>query len=49
MGFVMQMLKKVFKVENRFGIVVSKKGLEVDSKVVLHFEGLNDSCILCKL
>ena len=49
MGFVMQMLKKIFKVEIRFGIVVTKNGWEVDSKKVLHFEGLSDSCILSKL
>ena len=47
--FVMQMLKKIFSVENGFGMVVTKKGLEVGSKMVLHFEGLSDSSILCKL
>ena len=49
MGFVMQMLKKVFRVENGFGMVVTKKGFEVDSKRVLHFEGVSASSILCKL
>ena len=47
--FVMQMLKKILSVENGFGMVVTKKGLEVGSKMVLHFEGLSDSSILCKL
>ena len=37
MGFVMQMLKKVFSVENGFGMVVTKKVFEVGSKRVLHF------------
>ena len=49
MGFVMQMLKKVFKVENRFGMVVTKKGFEVGSKRVLHFVGLSDRSILGKI
>ena len=34
MYFVMQMLKKVFSVENGFGMVVTKKGLEAVSKKV---------------
>ena len=37
MGFVMQMVKKVFSVEIGFGMVVTKKGFEVGSKRVLHF------------
>ena len=49
MGFVMQMVKKVFSVENGFGMVVTKKGFEVGSKMVLHFERLSDRSILCKL
>ena len=36
-GFVMQMVKKVFSVEIGFGMVVTKKGFEVGSKRVLHF------------
>ncbi len=42
MGFVMQMLKNVFRVENGFGMVVTKKGLEVETKRVLHFVGVSD-------
>ena len=49
MGFVIQMIKKVFSVENGFGMVVTKKGFEVGSKRVLHFEGVSDRTILCKL
>ncbi len=45
-GFVMQMFKKVFSVENGYGMVVTKKGFEVDSKRVFHFEGLNDRSII---
>jgi hypothetical protein len=37
MGLMMQMLKKVFRVENGFGMVVTKKVFEVGSKRVLHF------------
>ena len=48
-GFVMQMFKKVFSVENGFGMVVTKKGFDVGSKRVLHFEGVSDRSILCKL
>ena len=33
MGFVMQIAKKVFSFENGFGMVVTKKGLEVAQKV----------------
>ncbi len=36
-GLVMQMVKKVFSVENGFGMVATKKGLEVGSIRVLHF------------
>ena len=39
MGFVMQMVKKVFSVENGFGMVVTKKGFEVETKRVLNFVG----------
>ncbi len=49
MGFVMQMLKKVFNVENGFGMVVTKKGFEVGSKRVLHFVGLTERSILGKI
>jgi hypothetical protein len=49
MGFVMQMVKKVFSVENGFGMVVTKKGFEVGSKRVLHFEGVSDRSILGKI
>ena len=49
MSFVMQMVKKVFSVENGFGMVVTKKGFKVGSKRVLHFEGVSDRCILWKL
>ena len=48
MGFVMLVGKKVFSVETGFGLVVTKKGLEVGSKKVLHFEGLSDKSILDK-
>ena len=37
MGFEMQRVKKVFPVENGFGMVVTKKGLELGPKSVLHF------------
>ena len=47
--FVMQMFKKVFCVENGFGMVVTKKGFEVGSKRVLHFVGLSDRRILGKI
>ena len=46
MGFVMQMLKKVFSLENGFCMVVTRKGLEVGSKKVLHFEGASNRSIL---
>ena len=46
MGFVMQMLKKVFSLENGFCMVVTGKGLEVGSKNVLHFEGVSERRIL---
>ena len=49
MGFVMQIAKKIFSVENGFGMVVTKKGFEVCSQRVLHFEGVSDRSILCKL
>ncbi len=49
MGFVMQMVKKVYSVENGFGMGVTKKGFEVGSKSVLHFKGVSDLSILCKL
>ena len=49
MGFVMQIVKKVFSVENGFGMIVTKKGFEVGSKRVLHFEGVSDRSSLCKL
>ncbi len=49
MGLVMQMIKKVFRVENGFGMVVIKKGFEVDSKRVLSFVGLSDRSILGKI
>jgi hypothetical protein len=49
MGFVMQMLKKVFSVENGFGMVVTKKGFEVGSKRVLQFVGLSEKSILGKI
>ena len=45
----MQMVKKVFSVENGFGMVVTKKGLEVGSKRVLHFVGLSDKSNLRKI
>ena len=48
-GFVMQMVKKVFSVENGFGMIVTKKGFEVGSKRVLHFEGVSARIILGKL
>ena len=48
-GFVMQMVKKVFSVENGFGMVVSKIGFEASSKRVLHFEGVSVNSILGKL
>ena len=38
MGFVMLVAKKVFSVETGFGMVITKNGLEVGSKRVLHFE-----------
>ena len=46
MYFVMQMVKKVFSVENGFGMVVTKKGFEVGSKRVLDFKGVSDRSIL---
>ena len=49
MDFVMQMAKKVFSDENGFCKAVTKKGFEVVSKRVLHFEGVSDRRILCKL
>ena len=49
MGFVMQLLKKVLRVENGFGMVVTKKGLEVETKRVLHFVGASDRSILGKI
>jgi hypothetical protein len=49
MGFVMQMVKKVFSVENGFGMVVTKKGFEVGSKRLLHFISVSDSSILEKI
>ena len=49
MGFVMQMLKKVFSVKNGFGMLVTKKGFEVGSKRVLHFLGVSDMSILGKI
>ena len=47
--FVTQMAKKVFSVENGFGMEVTKKGLEVGSKRVLHFEDVGDrnSLVTC--
>ena len=48
-GFIIQMVEKVFRVENGFCMVVTKKGFEVGSKRVLHFEGVSDRCILLKL
>ena len=45
----MQIAKKVFSVENGFGMVVTKKGLEFGSKSVLHFEDVGDRSILCNL
>ena len=44
MGFVMQMVKKVFSVEIGFGMVVTKKGFEV-----MHFLGVSDRSILGKI
>ncbi len=49
MDFVMKMLEKVFSIENGFGMVVTKKGFEVGSKRVLHFEGVSHRSILGKL
>ena len=49
MSFVMLVGKKVFSVETGFGMVVTKKGLEVASKRVLHFEGVSDRSIFGKL
>ena len=49
MNIVMQMIKKVFSVENGFGMVVTKKGFEVGSKRVLHFEGVSGRSILGKI
>ena len=49
MGFVLQMVKKVFTVENGFGMGVTKKGFEVGSKKVLDFEGVSDKTVLCKI
>ena len=46
---MMQTFKKVFSVENGFGMVVTKKGFEVGSKRVLHFEGVSDRSILGKI
>ncbi len=43
------MVKKVFRVENGFGMVVTKKGFEVGSKRVLHFEGVSDRSNLGKM
>ena len=46
MYFVMQMLKKVFRVENGFGMVVTKKGLEVGTKKVCTFKVASDRSFL---
>ena len=46
MGFVMQMVKKIFTYENGFCMLVTRKGLEAGSKRVLHFEGVSDRSIL---
>ena len=48
-GFVMQMFKKVFSIENGFGMLVTKKVFEVGPKRVLHFEGVSRWSILCKM
>ena len=40
---------KVFSVEIGFGMVVTKKGFEVGSKMVLHFISVSDSSILEKI
>ena len=48
-GFVTQMVKKVFSVENWFGMVATKKVLEVGSKRLLHFKGVSGRIILGKL
>ena len=48
-GFVMQMFKKVFSVENGFSMLVTKKGFEVGRKRVLHFEGVSARTIFGNL
>jgi hypothetical protein len=45
----MKMVKKVFRVENGFGMVVTKKGFEVGSNWVLRIEGVSARSILGKL
>ncbi len=45
----MKMVKKVFRVEKGFGMVVTKKGFDVGSKRVLHFVRLSDQSILAKI
>ena len=49
MDFLLQMVKKVFIVENGFCMGVTKKGFEVGSKKVLDFEGVSDKTVLCKI
>ena len=49
MGVVMKMVKKIFRVENGFGMVFTKKGFEVGSKKVLHFVCVSDRSIFAKI